>query len=110
MPKVRQGATSSGSSRSSSREVEFVEWTHDGRLRAPSFQGLREDKSAARGAPRRSRCRATRSAAASRLLKLSNLDKVFFPEDGITKGDLLAYYRAVAPALAAAPRATGRSR
>ena len=27
-------------------EVEFVEWTHDGRLRAPSFQGLREDKSA----------------------------------------------------------------
>ena len=27
-------------------EVEFVEWTHDGRLRAPSFQGLREDKPA----------------------------------------------------------------
>ena len=27
-------------------EVEFVEWTHDGRLRAPSYQGLREDKAA----------------------------------------------------------------
>src|SRR5439155_23420471 len=27
-------------------EVEFAEWTHDGRLRAPSYQGLREDKSA----------------------------------------------------------------
>jgi bifunctional non-homologous end joining protein LigD len=27
-------------------EVEFTEWTHDGRLRHPSFQGLREDKSA----------------------------------------------------------------
>ncbi len=26
-------------------EVEFVEWTHDGRLRAPSYKGLREDKS-----------------------------------------------------------------
>src|SRR2546421_640973 len=25
-------------------EVEFAEWTHDGRLRAPSYQGLREDK------------------------------------------------------------------
>ena len=25
-------------------EVEFAEWTHDGHLRAPSFQGLREDK------------------------------------------------------------------
>src|SRR6266498_3194678 len=32
-------------------------------------------------------------------LKLSNLDKVFFPVEGITKGDLLEYYRAVAPAL-----------
>ena len=34
-----------------------------------------------------------------RVLKLSNLDKVFFPVEGITKGDLLAYYRAVAPVL-----------
>ena len=34
-----------------------------------------------------------------RVLKLSNLDKVFLPDEGITKGDLLAYYRAVAPVL-----------
>jgi bifunctional non-homologous end joining protein LigD len=34
-----------------------------------------------------------------RVLKLSNLDKLFWPEEGITKGDLLAYYRAVAPVL-----------
>ena len=27
-------------------EVEFAEWTHDGHLRAPSFQGLRDDKPA----------------------------------------------------------------
>ena len=26
-------------------EVRFSEWTHDGRLRAPVYQGLREDKS-----------------------------------------------------------------
>jgi bifunctional non-homologous end joining protein LigD len=32
-----------------------------------------------------------------RILKLSNLDKVFWPDEGITKGDLLAYYRAVGP-------------
>src|SRR5919109_2504980 len=25
-------------------QVEFAEWTHDGRLRAPSYKGLREDK------------------------------------------------------------------
>jgi bifunctional non-homologous end joining protein LigD len=27
-------------------EVEFTEWSRDGRLRHPSFQGLREDKPA----------------------------------------------------------------
>ena len=33
-------------------EVSFAEWTHDGRLRAPVYQGLREDKDAERGAAR----------------------------------------------------------
>jgi bifunctional non-homologous end joining protein LigD len=78
-------------------EVEFVEWTHDGRLRAPSFQGLREDKTA--GEVHREEPLPTELRKGSRVLKLSNLDKVFFPDDGITKGDLLAYYRAVAPVL-----------
>ncbi len=32
-------------------------------------------------------------------LKLSNLDRVLFPETGFTKGDLIDYYAAVAPAL-----------
>ncbi len=32
-------------------------------------------------------------------MRLSNLDKPYWPEAGITKGDLLRYYRAVAPAL-----------
>ena len=30
---------------------------------------------------------------------LTNADRVLFPEDGITKGDLFGYYEAVAPAL-----------
>ncbi len=34
---------------------------------------------------------------AKREVKLSNLDKVFWPEDGYTKGDLIEYYRAIAP-------------
>jgi bifunctional non-homologous end joining protein LigD len=78
-------------------EVEFVEWTHDGRLRAPSFQGLRDDKPARdvhKEVPFPTEIR-----KGKRVLSLSNLDKVFFPDDGITKGDLLAYYRAVAPVL-----------
>jgi bifunctional non-homologous end joining protein LigD len=34
-----------------------------------------------------------------RTVRLSNLDKPFWPEEGITKGDLLGYYRDVAPTL-----------
>jgi bifunctional non-homologous end joining protein LigD len=30
-------------------------------------------------------------------VQLSHLDKVFFPDDGITKGDLVKYYREMAP-------------
>ncbi len=80
-------------------EVEFVEWTHDGRLRAPAYQGLREDKEATevrREEPSRSRPRSARASACS---SSSNLDKPFWPDEGITKGDLLAYYRGVAPVL-----------
>jgi bifunctional non-homologous end joining protein LigD len=78
-------------------EVEFAEWTHDGHLRAPSYQGLRDDKPAAD-------VRRERPATASEgKIKLSNLDKVFWPDDdpggGITKGDLLDYYAAVAGVL-----------
>ena len=34
-----------------------------------------------------------------RSVRLSNLDKLFWPEQGFTKGDLLRYYREVAPTL-----------
>ena len=35
----------------------------------------------------------------SREVKFSNEDKVFFPEPGLTKGDLVRYYLDVAPCL-----------
>jgi bifunctional non-homologous end joining protein LigD len=85
-------------------EVEFVEWTHDGRLRAPSYQGLREDKAAddvLREEPNSMEPIPTEIRKGKRTLKLSNLDKPFWPDEGVTKGDLLAYYRDVAPALVA---------
>jgi bifunctional non-homologous end joining protein LigD len=81
-------------------EVEFVEWTHDGRLRAPSYQGLREDKPAddvEREEPQPMEPIPTEIRKGRRALKLSNLAKPFWPDEGITKGDLLAYYKAVAP-------------
>ena len=42
---------------------------------------------------------ATRTAleVGGRSLSISNIDKVLWPRDGFTKGDLIAYYRAVAP-------------
>ncbi len=88
-------------------EIEFVEWTHDGHLRAPSYLGLRDDKPPddvraeipdasvpARLAPIDGEVR-----KGERVLKLSNREKAFWPDEGITKGDLLAYYRAIAPVL-----------
>jgi bifunctional non-homologous end joining protein LigD len=41
-----------------------------------------------------------------RTLKLTNLDKVLFPEVGLTKGEVIAYYTAVAPVLL--PHLAGR--
>ena len=34
-----------------------------------------------------------------RIVRLTSADRVLFPEDGITKGDLFDYYRAIAPVL-----------
>jgi bifunctional non-homologous end joining protein LigD len=79
-------------------EVEFAEWTHEGRLRAPSYLRLRED----REAPDVRRERAplpTVVKRGRRELRLSNLEKPFWPDEGITKGDLIEYYRDVAEVL-----------
>jgi bifunctional non-homologous end joining protein LigD len=78
-------------------EVEFAEWTHDGHLRAPRYVGIREDKEPE--AVKQERPVTETIRRGKRELRLSSLDKVFFPEDGITKGDLLDYYRRVAPAV-----------
>ena len=99
-------------------EIEFREWTGEGVMRAPSYKGLREDKSP------RDVALDTESVAAppdspqalfdevevlpegaiavltdGRRLRVSNWDKVLFPQTGFTKGDLIAYYGRVAPAV-----------
>jgi bifunctional non-homologous end joining protein LigD len=85
-------------------EVEFLEWTRDGRLRAPSYKGLRDDKEVED--VHREHPRKERAGSPERPLELSNLDKVFWPDEGITKGDLIDYYRAVADV--AVPHLEGR--
>jgi bifunctional non-homologous end joining protein LigD len=79
-------------------QVEFVEWTHEGRLRAPVYLGLREDK-APTDVRRERTPLPTVLKKGRRELRVSNLDKPFWTEEGITKGDLIAYYRDVADVL-----------
>jgi bifunctional non-homologous end joining protein LigD len=73
-------------------EVRYKEWTADRLLRHPVFLRFRTDK------PPEDCVRPARAGAvAQRPLALTNLDKVFWPEEGYTKGDLVGYYRAIAP-------------
>jgi bifunctional non-homologous end joining protein LigD len=92
-------------------EVRYKEVTDDGLLRQPVFLRFRDDKkseecilesvpSVARSepvielepSPLRS---APRSAGME--IKFTNLAKVFWPDEGYTKGDLIEFYRAVSP-------------
>lgn len=87
-------------------EVRFQGWTDAGHMRQPVFIGLREDKDA-RLVRRENEMpvqRATKSGASRKvqasndgLPTLTNLDKIYWPDDGTTKGDLIEYYRRVAP-------------
>jgi bifunctional non-homologous end joining protein LigD len=98
-------------------EVRYLEWTHEDLLRHPVFLRLRDDKPPAdctTGPPHLSPAPAAAAplvddapgptAASTRppspdpaSLSLKNLDKLFWPDEGYKKGDLVAYYRAVAP-------------
>lgn len=76
-------------------EVAFRGWTEAGRLRQPSFQGLRSDKAPTK--VRREPLRAGRGAM-KRIagVTLSNPYRVLYPEQGVTKRDLARYYETVA--------------
>ena len=90
-------------------QIAFTEKTRDGRLRHPSFQGLRDDKPAREvrgGEPRdeeeagMAKTTTTAKKAGEPIfhgIKLSNPDKVYYPDTGLTKLDVAEYYEAVAP-------------
>ncbi|HZQ53119.1 MAG TPA: DNA ligase D [Bryobacteraceae bacterium] len=95
-------------------QVRFLEWTRDGILRGPVFAGLREDKppeEVVREKPAEPETVTAPPIASTRLdlsgreaivevdghrLKFTNLNKVFFPNDGWKKRDLLEFYDRVA--------------
>ena len=83
-------------------EVAFTEFTREGTLRHPSFIALRSDKRAAdvvREVPEKlsakTKAAPTLSTAATFNARITNPDRLIFPEDKLSKGDLADYYAAV---------------
>ena len=75
-------------------QVKFADWTKDGILRQPIFLGLRKDKRALEVTVEQ---RVQEAEVKIDNVELSNLDKVFWPKEGITKGDVITYYAKIAP-------------
>jgi bifunctional non-homologous end joining protein LigD len=102
-------------------EVRYTEWTPDGLLRHPAFLRMRDDKRVDQVERQwRVEGRGSRVAVAedeapleepktsdpppshvdritTRDLQFSNLTKIFWKDEKYTKGDLIEYYRAIAP-------------
>ncbi|HXG81656.1 MAG TPA: DNA ligase D, partial [Sphingomicrobium sp.] len=86
-------------------EVAYTEFTSDGILRHPSFIALREDKPAREvvlekpqelSAVAKGKAKKANSAGGEPFgIKISNRDRVIYPGEGLTKGDLADYYAAI---------------
>jgi bifunctional non-homologous end joining protein LigD len=83
-------------------QVKYANWTPDDHLRAPVFVGLRHDKPGSvvvreqggellPGSPKEATL-----TIDGHTLKFTNLPKLYYPDDGVAKRDVLNYYAAVA--------------
>jgi bifunctional non-homologous end joining protein LigD len=95
-------------------EVAFTEWTGDGKMRHPSFQGLRADKPARdvvrerplpveQVAPAKAKGSAEAAVAG---VRLTHPDRVLYPDPGITKRALAEFYASIADRIL--PHVAGR--
>jgi bifunctional non-homologous end joining protein LigD len=83
-------------------EVEFVEWTREGRLRAPSYKGLVEGSGPIMATATKAGAgkeRAVEVTVDGHAIRISNPDKVLYPKAGFTKSDLVDYFASIAPTL-----------
>jgi bifunctional non-homologous end joining protein LigD len=94
-------------------EIKFQEWTRDGLMRQPIFMGLREDKLPAevqkeevfleqanffgKGPTKSDDEDSLEVIIDKQKLQISHPNKVFWPEDKISKIDLIQYYREISP-------------
>ena len=74
-------------------EIAYTEVTPDGVLRHPSFLGLRGDKEANEVIQEKPKA-APKSASS---VTITHPDRLIFPDSTVTKGDLSAFYEAMAP-------------
>jgi len=88
-------------------EIKFTEWTNDGKMRHPVFLRMREDKTikdvvmATIKKPAKKTATSKNDAGETdrELLigkikvKLTNRDKIYFPEDNVSKGMVIDYYQ-----------------
>ena len=93
--------------------VEFTEWTEDGVLRHPTFQGLRQDKAPREVVlekPKKTKKKASKLSEKPESeiegIALSNPGRVLFPKAGYTKLDVARYYQSIAEWIL--PHAKGR--
>ncbi|MGF1587017.1 MAG: DNA ligase D [Bacteroidales bacterium] len=82
--------------------VKFSEWSDDKHLRNPVFMGLLDDKSAKELKPEKAMDKESKQLKEDKtfvitgnMVKCTNLNKIYWPDEGYTKGDLISYYRTV---------------
>lgn len=77
-------------------EIAYIEFTDEGVLRHPSYLGLREDKKPEAVVLEIEAPVETATTPVASGIKISNRERVIFPEGKLTKGQLADYYEAVA--------------
>jgi bifunctional non-homologous end joining protein LigD len=78
--------------------VEFLEWTREGVLRAPSYKGL-VDLMVIRDETQKAATVEVYDPTHPREIRLANPRKVLYPQTGFTKRDLVEYLAGIAPVL-----------